>query len=351
MFTSYELSPFNYQLLVLSAVMMSKIVITAISPHYPWRFFNLYCRLLSDKVLRVNASPNQQRLAGLISVFITLTPVTIILWLFSAFIEVVFLWNAFLLYMAIGATDLPKLSREVASCLLADKKQDAKKVISPWLLRQTEPLSSMGIAKANIEVLLLKSLQQFYLPIFIYFLFGPLLAFAFRLLLEMRYAWNVKLPLYVQFGAFSYQLSNIITWLPSRLLALICLLSSAPNRWLIYFRLSKEHFWQLNNDYFLQLLSFSLGTKLGGVALYDEKKTLKQLTLPDSEGITLANQLIMKNNIESTTQRKLRKKQFNDKARQPDIHDIFHTIKKINLMTTVCLVILVLVGNTAFISI
>ena len=344
MIASYELTPFDYQLLILCVVMVSKIIMTTISAHYPLRFFNFYCRLLSDKVLRSNAPSNQQTLAGVISVLITLIPLTLILWLFSAFIEVIFLWDAFLLYLAIGATALPKVSLKVASCLLQEKKQEAKTIISPWLLRQTEPLSAMGIAKANIEVLVLKSLQQLYVPIFIFFVTGPLSALTYRLLLEMRYAWNIKRSVYANFGALSYYLINIITWLPARLIAFIILLSSPPKRWLTYFRLSNEHFWQLNNNYLLQNFAYSLGVKLGGVALYGEKQTTTLLNQPSTGDMKLAHHFALSNNPESPSAYKLRKKQFNEKARQPDSNDILRATKKLQIINIIFLVILVLIS-------
>jgi len=312
-----ELSSFSYQLLILLAVILSKAIISHFSHHEPLRFFQFYCQKLSDKVNNPTNSPNQQTIAGLIAIVVTLPPIIIILWLFESFVEVDFLWQVLLLYIAIGSFEITKASKDIAQALTAKQNYLAKETLKPWVLRETEPLSSLGLSKACIEMQLLRSLQQGYAVAFIFMTLGPLMALCYRLLLEMHYCWNTKLIIHKHFGIYSKHLANLTMWLPVRIFSSLLLLSSIGNNCILFWNLSRKHFFQLNNNVALLLLSLNLSIKLGGVAMYDDKKNAPE---------------------------KLRKISFNDRARQPQIADIIYASKKINNMIFVSLFLMIFVA-------
>ncbi len=83
-----ELSSFSYQLLILLTVILSKTIISHFVHHEPLRYFQFYCQKLSGKVNKQHNSPKQQTIAGFVAIVITLSPITIILWLFEAFVAV-----------------------------------------------------------------------------------------------------------------------------------------------------------------------------------------------------------------------------------------------------------------------
>ena len=293
---------FSYQLLILLVVIASKATISHFIHHEPLRFFQFYCQKLSDKVNKPKNSPQQQTIAGLIAILVTLLPIAIILYLFEAFIEVNILWQAFLLYIAMGSFDLANINKTIAQSLVAKQNYVAKQTLKPWLLRETEPLSSLGLSKGCIEMQLLRTLQQGYTVAILFLIAGPLAALSYRLLLEMHYCWNTKLVSYNYFGLYSKRLINILQWLPVRVFSLLLLFTSIGKNFTLFWHLSKQHFFQLNNNIALLLLALCLEVKLGGVAMYNDKIQGKQ---------------------------KLRKISFNDLARQPQITDIIHASNKI----------------------
>lgn len=309
------LSPFSYQLLILLSAMLSKGVISQLSYHEPLRFFQFYCQKLSDKVNKPQNSPQQQTIAGLVSILITLTPIALILWLFEAFIEVDFLWQVFLLYLAIGAFGLSSVNKTVAQALVAKQNYLAKQTLTPLLLRETEPLSSLGLSKAAIEMKLLRTLQQGYGVAVIFLIAGPLAALSYRLLLEMHYCWNSKLEKFNHFGLHSKLIVNLLQWLPVRIFSILMLFTSLGKNFLLFWRLSRKHFFQLDNNIALLLLALSLEVKLGGVAMY-----------ASTHG----------------TSNKLRKISFNDLARQPQVTDIIHANRKIDYLVWFSLLLLLL---------
>ena len=296
------LPSFSYQLLILLVVISCKATISHFVRHEPLRFFQFYCQKLSDKVNKPQNSPQQQTIAGFIAILVTLLPITIILYLFEAFIEVNILWQALLLYVAMGSFDLIRINKTIAQALISKQNYFAKQTLKPWVLRETEPLSSLGLSKACIEMQLLRTLQQGYTVAIIFLLTGPLAAISYRLLLEIHYCWNTKLVCYKYFGLYSKRLINVLQWLPVRVFSLLLLFTSIGKNFVLFWRLSKQYFFKLDNNIALLLLALSLEIKLGGVAIYHDQNQGKQ---------------------------KLRKVSFNDLARQPQVTDIIHASNKI----------------------
>jgi len=309
------LSSFSYQLLILLTVILTKAIVSHYICHEPLRFFQFYCQKLGDKVNNPQNSPKQQTIAGLVSVIITLLPIIVILWMFETFIEVNFVWQALLLYISIGSFGLTQTNKSIAQALASNQNYLAKQTLTPLVLRETESLSSLGLSKASIEMQLLRTLQQGYTVAVIFIVFGPLMALCYRLLLEMHYCWNIKLIKNNHFGLYSKHIVNLILWLPVRIFSLLLLFVSLGKDFVLFWRLSGPLFFQLNNNIALLLLALNLEVKLGGVALYDDKKHSKE---------------------------KLRKSSFNDLARQPQVTDIIYANKKIHGIIYISLFFIIL---------
>lgn len=292
-------SPHLYASAVMLLLMIAlKAVVGLFITQQPLAFFNFYCQRLADKVNKTASSARQQNISGLIAILVTLVPLLAILWLFEAFIELAWLWHALLLYLALGNIGLTKVNKHIARELVANNNYQAKQAIAPYLLRETDQLSALGISKACIEMQVLRSSQQLICVGFYFLFFGPLVALTFRLLLEMHYVWNIKSTRFAFFGAAVNHIVKLMQWLPSRLFALILLLGTVGQNTLLYWRLIRGKFLQIDNSLLLHILALGLEVRLGGVAMYQGNK--------------------------------LRKISFNDTARQPQATDIIHANKRIN---------------------
>ena len=302
------INPFTNNVLLLLSVLLVKFLFNTMISHDPLKYFHFYCTKLSNKVNKSNNSSTQQHIAGMVAIFVTLAPIVIILWLFAAFIEIKWLWQGFLLYLAIGPLGVSKAGKSVAQALVANNNYLAKQILNPWVLRETDQLSSMGLSKASIEMMLLKMLQQKVVIIMYFLLMGPLAALSIRLLFEMHYSWNIKQAKFHYFGLTISKIVNILQWLPVRLFTLILLLTLANKNIVLYWRLLKGKVFVLNNDIALHCLSLALEIKLGGVALYNGTK--------------------------------VRKKSFNEQAKQPSPTDIIHASNKIKQIGIILLFLL-----------
>lgn len=306
------LTAFSYDLIILLVVLVINAVSSYFGLHQPLRFFQLYCSQLANKVNRVTNSIEQQTLAGCLALFITITPIVIILWLFADFVAVDALWQGLLLYLAVGTINLGKVTKSIAQALVVNKTYQAKQLLAPWLLRDVQQLSTLGLCKATIEMQLLRITQQVYAVCFIYLCAGALSALTYRLLLEMHYCWNTKLAKFHYFGLFSQRLVNVLQWLPSRLMALLMLLTSIKSNSVLSWRLTRVYFFKFNDNFVIATHALALGARLGGVAMYDNKK--------------------------------LRKISFNDLAKQPEPRDIIIATAKVNFCLYATLALLVVVA-------
>ena len=292
-----ELSPWLLSVLMAFIVVLLKALISLFSQTDPLRFFRFYCQRLSNKVNKPSNNAKQQTVAGLVAFLITLFPIIAVLWLFETFVAVPWLWHGFLLYLAIDGLSLFITNKAVAKTLVAKQHYQAKQLLQPLLLRQTDKLSALGLTKASIEMQVLRIGQQLLTVLFFFFLAGPLAAVAFRLLLEMHYSWNTKSRQFIAFGLRIHQLVNILQWLPMRLFGITLLFSTLGQGFILNWRLSRSYFFKLNNDFVMLIFALSLGCKLGGVAMYDSEK--------------------------------LRKRAFNEQGKQPEVSDIIHASSRI----------------------
>jgi adenosylcobinamide-phosphate synthase len=307
-----DISPFAYSVVMLYGVILVKFVMTYLASHEPLQFFRFFCDQLAKKVNKSQNSERQRNISGFIGVLVTLAPLVIILWLFEIFVEAAWLWQGFLLYLALGNLHLGTISKEIAKLVVVNKNFEAKQLLNPWVLRDTEQLSSLGLAKSSIEMLLLRASQNLFTIGFVFLTFGPLAALTSRLLIEMHYSWNIKQNRFKPFGDSIALIVNIVQWLPSRIFSFVLLFSSIGRHFILFFRLSRPYFFQLNNNYLLNLFALSLEIKLGGVAMY--------------QGL------------------KLRRKSYNDHGRQPQATDIIHASKRISQVLYFCFLFLALLS-------
>jgi len=313
-----QLNEFSLNVLLLLAVVFIKIIMTRFLPfvtqNEPLQFFNWYCLQLESKVNKSKNSISQRNISGFIAALITLLPITIILWIFEDFIAVTWLWHGILLYLAIGNFKLSLASNNISKALSIKQNNLAQQTLKPWVLRDVDRLSTMGIAKTTIEMQLLHYLQGYLLIAFYFLSVGALSALMIRLALMMHYCWNPKQDKFYHFGHFINLVINVIQWLPNRIFTLLMLLTSVGNNALNNTKKLSRQWLNLNNDIVIHSLALNLNIQLAGVAMYNGKK--------------------------------LRRKRFNDHGKQPEAMDILRTTKVIQHIFYFLLALTILLAIT-----
>lgn len=297
----------NSLLLLVSVVIIKFIIVNIKKDNNSTNFFSLYCQRFATKVNKPQNSSSQQKLSGWLALILSISTIVTFLWIFEIFIEVVWLWQALLLYFSVGNFNSYRLSNSLIKQLHDNDKTKAKKSLQPLVLRECESLSTLGLTKAFIEMQLLKANQLWLAPCLLFLLISPLAAITFRLVLAMHYQWNIKEKKFKYFGSAAALILNAIQWIPSKLLGLTLIITNINNHFLLHWRLVLIDLMTLNNDFLLHIFALANDIQLSGVAIYQGKK--------------------------------IRKKTFNPQGRQPEIKDI----KTANKKLTVAIVFLVII--------
>ncbi|AEY00536.1 Cobalamin biosynthesis protein CbiB [Oceanimonas sp. GK1] len=183
---------------------------------------------LGRRLNRPGYGPGYLRAAGAGLLLVTLLPLLAAWWALAelapwpALLEVLLLWACF---------DAGRLSRRLPQCLkqLPEQRNLARLTLAPLCLRQTDPLSELGLRKAVAEVAVLRLAADFALAC--WFLAGGIYAaLIFALLRLAVQAWPCKLAEWRDFGTLPSWLYRAMAWLPCHAMALTLLLYPGSRR-------------------------------------------------------------------------------------------------------------------------
>jgi len=258
-------------------VILLKFIFHIGQPKDLWSPYRIYCQLLANKVNKPSNGQQQQKIAGIMALLVTIAPLFVILWLFADLVEIPFIWQGLLLFMALDGMEQGGRTQKLSKQLAVQQKDLAKQTVQLNVLRETNKLSSMGLVKAQIEAHLTKVIQQYMTTCLIFLTVGGLAALTYRLLLEAHYSWNTKLSKYEFFGALPKHLVRLFNWPAQQCFILsycfITLVQKSPS----YSLRSIDNFWSLGTSYSLSLLAYKNNIKLGGVAMYEGNKIRREV--------------------------------------------------------------------------
>lgn len=173
--------------------------------------------LLGKRLNGERYSPRYLKQAGSAAFLCLLLPIAATYWALAVLSPWPHLLEPLLLWCCL---DLGRLSRALPSCLSlgTQNKSLARLTLSPLCLRQTDPLSPLGLYKALAEVAILRLAADFALLAW-YLVAGIYGALLFGLLRYAVQAWPYKLVEWRTFGWFSSLAYRTLAWLPFQVFA------------------------------------------------------------------------------------------------------------------------------------
>ncbi|MFQ3234597.1 MAG: adenosylcobinamide-phosphate synthase [Paraglaciecola sp.] len=267
-FTDPVLQPIG----LVAVVMLVETLWTWPEKFQPLIFARLLAIRMADKVHpSTNRSELQQKISGSLAIFMLLLPLAVILIIFTRIAQFPLFFDALLLFVALPYQTVVKRSQQVAKALGQQKKTLARQTLSYMVLRETERLTPIGIAKATIESLLLRFGQQYCSVIFYYFIFGGVGALCYRLIYEFSHCWNMKLHRFTSFGYPTAKIMHIMQFIPVRLCGLIFMLVQDISGGFAAWRNGNKN--RCNHMWLLTIQGGALGIELGGPAYYNNQKS------------------------------------------------------------------------------
>ncbi|WP_051275433.1 cobalamin biosynthesis protein CobD/CbiB [Aestuariibacter salexigens] len=227
-------------------------------------------RILADRMAaRVHPSTqrsvSQQRISGALGFIVLLTPLILIVALFTHVVEFPHLFDAIVLFFACEFRTCRRQMQRIIHALEHEHKSLARDLLSTFVLRQTNTLSPLGIGKASLESMLLRFSYQVIAPVFWYLLFGAVAALSYRMLYEVAQMWNRQQLRFIQYGAPIRWTVNLLQWLPNHVAVFIAAIAGSPRGVLS----SRKPSAPCLRAKLLAKLGGALEVELGGPAFYD----------------------------------------------------------------------------------
>ena len=259
------------------------------NPIHPIRLIGSLCKRL-ENIFR-GTLKNSLKIAGLLTWVFSI----LIVYLISCFIVKIsfnvnyvvgIVVSGIMIYFAISAKALKVEGLKVIKFLLKDDIEGARKQLSYIVGRDTKSLDKEGILRAVVETIAENMSDGVVAPIFYAGLFGAPFAFVYKAVNTMDSMVGYKNETYLHFGWAAAKLDDIVNWIPSRLSALLMIVSAyllqmnGRNAWKIWRRDRRKHA-SPNSAQTESVCSGALGVELAGDAVYFGKK-VKKPTIGDA---------------------------------------------------------------------
>jgi adenosylcobinamide-phosphate synthase len=265
-------------LIVCAALAIEKLIPISSSID-PLSFFRFVCQRMASKVLGQQCSSKQLMTSGSLALLLLVLPLLIVAYLVLQFASYQWLLDILLLWLLIQFTGNIKIVTRGIDALQTDKKQLAKELLQQTSLRNTQSLSSLGLAKASLEAIFLRYHHQQFTTILCYLLLGPIAALCYRLCYEANQVWNIKLKEFHYFGRLTNIITQMFQLIPSLVMSISFVLISSPKALILHLKQKpliksiKQAIGLLGNQsLLLQTLSSALNVNTGGPVMYGTTK-------------------------------------------------------------------------------
>lgn len=181
--------------------------------------------------------------------------------------------EAVMTYYLLAARSLRDESMAVCRKLEAGETERARYAVSMIVGRDTKPLSEAGIARAAVETVAENASDGVIAPLFYLAIGGPLLGWLYKAVNTMDSMVGYKNDRYLHFGRAAAKLDDLVNLIPSRLAALLLIVSAyllrydGKNAYRIWRRDRRNHK-SPNSAQTESACAGALGLRLAGDAWY-----------------------------------------------------------------------------------
>lgn len=190
-------------------------------------------RLISalEKLFR-KVMPQSEKMAGIFLSIIVLTissfiPLALLLLCYHINIWLGIIVESILCYYLIASKCLKKESMKVYNAIAENDTERARKAVSMIVGRDTDCLDETGIIKAAVETVAENTSDGVTAPLMFIMLGGATFGFFYKAANTLDSMIGYINDKYINLGRFSAKLDDVLNFIPSRLTALIMILSAA----------------------------------------------------------------------------------------------------------------------------
>nr|PMH77722.1 hypothetical protein BCU58_12035 [Vibrio sp. 10N.286.48.B7] len=248
----------------------------------------------------------RERGRGFIAWFITVIPsivfsISITLYLASRSQELLFIFNALILYLTLGGRSLVEHADRVYKPLINGDVDGAKQALSMVVSRNTEYMNKAQITSSTVETVLENGNDAVVGPIFWFILLGAPGAILFRLANTLDAMWGYKNQKYQNFGYTCAKADDFLGWVPARITAMIYAAQGQFKRAIYCWFTQAQYCSSPNGGVVMTAGAGSLGVLIGGPTYYDgvlhDKRLMGSGQKAKPGSIARANALVTRGSI------------------------------------------------------
>ncbi|GAA0557738.1 cobalamin biosynthesis family protein [Rheinheimera aquimaris] len=278
---------------ILLLVVLAARLIPMPAAYHPLMLFRYFAQQLAAKVNPDPERPRQQLyISGSLALLVAWLPAMALLYSLYQFSELPLVLDALLLYAGLDWYSTQQQAQKIQQRLLTGQLTLAREQAKSLLCRKTSTLSEMGLTKALLESLTLRSASHFVGVCLAFVLAGGLGAIGYRLVTELQQQWNPKRDQYRYFGAPASALAGLLTAIPKCISSLLLAIQHGVLR--SYQLCRATHCFNINRCSFWLLCcaSAALRRSLGGPVYYNglkqQRSKIKQPNEPVATDIQRA---------------------------------------------------------------
>jgi adenosylcobinamide-phosphate synthase len=207
-----------------------------------------------------------------------------------------FVFNTFVLYLAIGAHNLKQHAFDVQKALISENLEIARKNLATIVNRDTLHMDRQEIISTCIESIVENGCEMILAPIFWFLIMSAPGVVLYALVHSLNNMWGYQSPHYKNFGWAVGKANEILNWIPSRMTAFsYILLGDMKNGWACLNAQAKN--WNSPNaELVVATGAGALHLEIGGDLYYQGQLKIRpklgQGKMPDLSDIARASDLV-----------------------------------------------------------
>lgn len=271
--------------ILLLVVLMSRLIPMPAAYH-PLMLFRYFAQQLAAKVNPDPGRPRQQLyISGSLALLVAWLPAMALLYSLYQFSELPLVLDALLLYAGLDWYSTQQQAKMIQQRLQTGQLTLAREQAKSLLCRKTTTLSEMGLTKALLESITLRSASHFVGVCLAFLLAGGLGALGYRLVTELQQQWNPKRDQYRYFGAPASALAVLLTAIPKFISSLLLAIQHGVLRSYQLCRATRRFNINRYSFWLLCCASAALRRSLGGPVYYSGLKQQRSKILQPNEPV------------------------------------------------------------------
>ncbi|AVH27039.1 cobalamin biosynthesis family protein [Vibrio diabolicus] len=216
----FQLFYANGALLIMWGALLFHLLLPISRSSHPITLWRKLAEQLANKVNN-NHSYSQSLTSGSLALGLMLLPCLILLIAVEPFVWQVPLYELVLLIIALDWRNSEALTKQLVTSMSREDKAQCRQLLRPYLNRDTDSLSIIGIGKASSEAVIMGYSRNVIGVLFWYALAGGIGALMYRLTTELARVWSPSRRQYLPFGKPAVQLVAALDIIPLRLFAIL----------------------------------------------------------------------------------------------------------------------------------